>query len=403
MKPFRYISIFSGIEAASAAWAGLGWEPVAFSEIEPFPCRVLQHHYPNVPNLGDITKIDWRPYVGAVDLVVGGSPCQSFSIAGTQTGLDGASGLVREYFRCLEIVRPSFFLWENVPGALSSSHGEDYAFILRQWDKLGYHVAWRVLDAEFFGVAQRRRRVFAFGSLRDWRDPIKVLFERESLCRNPKPRKKKGEADTPAAGTGAGEASRRVARMAGFGHYTEDGTASALKARDYKDCTDLVYSIQGNTIDRQIQNGGNCAGFNENVSYTLNTIDRHAVCPIAFKIRQGKEGGGKGYLGSEDKAFTLSCNQDQQIFCAPVAPCIGASGPPYSRPGNERVETEALCWADARVRRLTPIECLRLQGFPDDYLDLEGATDTQKYKAIGNSMAVPVMRWIGERIAKCLS
>ena len=119
----KYISIFSGIEAATVAWQPFRWKPIAFSEIDPFPSAVLQHHYPNVPNLGDITKIDWSPYVGAADIVVGGSPCQSFSVAGKREGLAGASGLMYEYIRAVRELRPRWFVWENVPGALTSEQG----------------------------------------------------------------------------------------------------------------------------------------------------------------------------------------------------------------------------------------------------------------------------------------
>lgn len=176
----KYVSIFSGIEAATVAWHPLGWEPLAFSEIDPFPSTVLQHHYPDIPNLGDITKIDWSPYVGAADIVVGGSPCQSFSVAGKREGLAGASGLMFEYIRAVRELRPRWFVWENVPGALSSERGEAYRQLLSEMDALGYGLAWRVLDAQFFGVAQRRERVFLVGSLGTMRC-AEVLFERESL------------------------------------------------------------------------------------------------------------------------------------------------------------------------------------------------------------------------------
>ena len=145
--PVKYVSIFSGIEAATVAWHPLGWEPLAFSEIDPFPSTVLQHHYPDIPNLGDITKIDWRPYVGAADIVVGGSPCQSFSVAGKREGLAGASGLMFEYIRAVRELRPRWFVWENVPGAFTSERGEAYRQLLSEMDALGYGLAWRVLDA----------------------------------------------------------------------------------------------------------------------------------------------------------------------------------------------------------------------------------------------------------------
>ena len=175
----RYYSVFSGIEAASVAWGPLGWTPLLFAEVDPFPSAVLAHRFPDVPNLGDITKIDWKEAVhehGSPDVVVGGSPCQSFSIAGDRTGLDGASGLMWEYVRCVREVMPRWLVWENVPGALSSSHGEDFRCLLESLDALGYGLAWRVLDAQFFGVAQRRERVFVVGFLGDPAPPRRGTF-----------------------------------------------------------------------------------------------------------------------------------------------------------------------------------------------------------------------------------
>lgn len=201
----KYISIFSGIEAATVAWQPLGWKPIAFSEIDPFPSTVLQHHYPNVPNLGDITKIDWRPYVGAADIVVGGSPCQSFSVAGKREGLAGASGLMFEYIRAVRELRPRWFVWENVPGAFTSERGEAYRQLLSEMDALGYGLAWRVLDAQFFGVAQRRERVFLVGSLGTMRC-AEVLFERESLSWNHQSSRQKRQALTEEAQERVGEA-----------------------------------------------------------------------------------------------------------------------------------------------------------------------------------------------------
>ena len=179
----RYISLFSGIEAASVAWEPLGWEPVAFSEIEPFCCTLLAERFPNVPNLGDITKIDWedvKARYGAVDVVVGGSPCQSFSIAGKREGLKGASGLMWEYIRAVRDLRPRWFVWENVPGALSVEGGRAFGQLLGEMDDLGYGLAWRVLDAQFFNLAQRRERVFLVGSLGTM-DCAEVLFDEEGL------------------------------------------------------------------------------------------------------------------------------------------------------------------------------------------------------------------------------
>lgn len=161
----RYVSIFSGVEAATLAWEPIGWEPVCFAEFDEFPSAVLAERYPEVPNVGDVTKMNWKKYRNRVDLVVGGSPCQSFSIAGKRRGLQGESGLMFEYIRAVREIRPRWFLWENVPGALSSENGEAFRQLLSEMDKLGYGLAWRILDAQFFGVGQRRRRLFLVGHL----------------------------------------------------------------------------------------------------------------------------------------------------------------------------------------------------------------------------------------------
>lgn len=201
-RKLRYVSVFSGIEAVSCALDPDLWEPVAFSEIDPFPSAVLAHHYPHVPNLGDITKIDWTPYVGSVDVVFGGSPCTSFSIAGNREGLKGESGLMFEYIRCVRELGPRWFVWENVPGALSSENGHAFGQLLSEMAGGGYGLAWRVLDAQFFGVAQRRERVFLVGSLGTMRC-AEVLFEREGMPWDPAPSRDKRKAL-------AGESANRV-------------------------------------------------------------------------------------------------------------------------------------------------------------------------------------------------
>jgi len=225
----KYASVCSGIEAATAAWDGLGWEPVWFSQYDPefnytgswktgpdFPSKVLAYHYPGVPNLGDMTKIkETKTYQNEqFDLLVGGTPCQAFSIAGLRAGLaDGRSNLALEYIRILKDKRPRWFVWENVPGVLTSGNGNDFACLLSGWSghdiksqKFSrggvieartaddYSIAWRIFDSRHFGVPQRRRRVFVIGySGKDWRPPFAVLFERESLCRDFTPRREKGQ------------------------------------------------------------------------------------------------------------------------------------------------------------------------------------------------------------------
>ena len=192
----RYISLFSGIEAASVAWRDLdGFEPVAFCEIDAFPSAVLAYRFPDIPNLGDITRVDWKEVLdehGTVDLIVGGSPCQSFSIAGGRESLGGESRLMFEYIRAVYEVRPTWFLWENVPGVLST---RDNAFgqLLSEMEELGYGMAWRTLDAQFFVVAQRRRRVFLVGCARGGGASAAVLFEPDSVCGNTQSSKQKRE------------------------------------------------------------------------------------------------------------------------------------------------------------------------------------------------------------------
>lgn len=183
----RYLSLFSGIEAASVAWGPLGWEPIAFAEIEPFPSAVLAARFPDVPNLGDVTKVDWSQYAGTVDVLVGGSPCQAFSTAGKRGGLMDARGrLMLEFVRACREARPRFVLWENVPGVLSQDGGRAFGTLLRELEDSGYSCAWRVLDAQFFGVPQRRRRVFLVGCARAGRAAA-VLFEPQGMPWHPKP------------------------------------------------------------------------------------------------------------------------------------------------------------------------------------------------------------------------
>lgn len=373
---FRYVSIFSGIEAATLAWEPLGWEPLAFSEIEPFPCAVLAERWPDVPNLGDITKIDWKEEIdGAIDLVVGGSPCQSFSVAGKREGLKGASGLMFEYIRCVQELRPRWFLWENVPGALTSEDGGAFGQLLSEMDELGYSLAWRVLDAQFFGVAQRRRRLFLVGHL-GAESPAEVLFEPDCLSGYPQSSREKRK-----------ELARRAGRSAA--------------------CAGFKYSAapRANTI-----------GYAEEQANTL-TADWHApaVLPLTGTDQQvmamsqyGTEIAGCLTARGDsspcaDRGQNIVCMTGTQAHCHisdEIAGCLTAHMV-ASEIADKPAEVNPML-----VRRLTPLECERLQGFPDGHTLIawkgkpaEECPDGPRYKAIGNSMAVPVMRWIGRRIA----
>ena len=189
----RYLSVCSGIEAASQAWHPLGWSAHAFAEVDAFPSAVLAHHYPTVPNYGDMTTFkDWPD--AALDLLVGGTPCQSFSVAGLRAGLDDPRGsLMLVYLAIARRYRPRWVVWENVPGVLSADDGRAFGSLLGGLAELGYGFAYRVLDAQYFGLAQRRKRVFVVGCLGDWRRAAAVLFERASLSGHPAPRREAGQ------------------------------------------------------------------------------------------------------------------------------------------------------------------------------------------------------------------
>ena len=220
-----YGSVCSGIEAATAAWHPLGWQPAFFSEIEPFPCAVLKHHYPHVPNHGDMTKFQEWPDAD-LDVLVGGTPCQSFSVAGLRKGLDDPRGnLMLTFGAIARRYRPEWLVWENVPGVLSSNGGRDFGAFLGMLGGLGYGFAYRVLDAQYFGLAQRRRRVFVVGCLGDWRRAAAVLFERHSLSGHPAPRREAGEGI-------AGRTACRAAVSSGQGWWDESDVGATLRAQD---------------------------------------------------------------------------------------------------------------------------------------------------------------------------
>lgn len=372
----RYVSLFSGIEAASVAWRPLGWEPLAFSEIDAFPSAVLADRYPTTPNLGDITRIDWNQHDDCLTagLVVGGSPCQSFSIAGRREGLEGASGLMWEYVRAIQAIRPQWLVWENVPGALSSSHGEDFRCLLESLDGLGYGLAWRVLDAQFFGVAQRRRRVYVVGSLGST-CACEVLFEPDCL-----------RWDHP---TGR---AKRQALTRGFGGGACGADAGPGCLTPWDSQSRRVYDTDGcyPTLDTRKRSGG----------------DGRAV---AFLPNAGGKAGGIAYerelsptLKTEHNPAVLTSGRLLFAFAAKNAASAGLSVSRDTSPTLSTTKQPAVS-GDGTVRRLTPVECERLQGFPDGWTDVpyrgrEHAPDSPRYKALGNSMAVPVMRWIGRRI-----
>lgn len=352
-------SVCSGIEAASVAWHPLGWRAAFLSEIEPFPCAVLAHHYPDTPNLGDMTRfMEWPD--ASIDVLVGGTPCQSFSVAGLRKGLDDPRGnLMLTYGSIAQRYRPEWLVWENVPGVLSSNGGRDFGAFLGMLEELGYGFAYRVLDAQFCGVPQRRRRVFVVGCLGGWQRAAAVLFERASLRGDSPPSREAGQG---AAGTLAASAGGSDENDAADGRLIAWPAAVA--------CTlNAAFGSKQGLEDQHALGGGNCS-----------SLPRVSLCLNA---------GAMGRLDAESETLipTFGGGFD-------VAHSLRGEGFDASEEGTG--------W-DIAVRRLTPTECERLQGFPDGYTDIrlrnKPTPDGPRYKALGNSMAVPCMRWIGERIA----
>lgn len=364
----NYLSVCSGIEAATVAWHKLGWNPLAFSEIEKFPSQVLAHHYPNVPNLGDMTKFkEWNFGTNRLDLLVGGTPCQSFSVAGLRKGLEDPRGnLALTYAAILNKFRPKWCIWENVPGVLSSNKGRDFGAFLGALVELGYGWSYRVLDAQNFGVAQRRRRVFVVGCIGGWEPSAKILFESESLSRNIKQSEK-----------------------------AREETAKCLTTRirnDYE--TESFVTHVAEKCPTLLASG---AGF----SRPGNTVTEHETY-IALGFNTNARPDEMNFLNQQSNTLTASQNSG-------VA-CIGGQHP-NAAIGEEISPTLTNAMGaggghvpiigNMAVRRLTEVECERLQGFPDNYTNIrENCPSGARYKALGNSMAVPVMRWIGERINK---
>lgn len=466
----RYLSLFSGIEACTVAWKPLGWECVAVAEIEPFPCAVLAHHYPNVPNLGDVTKITEQQIkeLGQIDLVVFGSPCQNLSVAGNRKGLQGeSSGLFYEAIRLISYARQHngcrFALWENVPGSFSSNKGDDFREVVRElsanrnintpangWGNTGVAlgenglVEWRVLDAQYFGLAQRRKRVFAIVDFGNWQDRPPILLESKSLCGDTPPSREKGKEIAADTQTSVGSASAYsiiadatpkigedvcgTLRSQGGGgivppsvvyglnsqqpparlteeycdtlvasNYKEPmgvfcvhGTQAPITSETTANCLgrnngqENVIAIAGNIIGRSPQNGGNGDGFDEEVCYTPTTADRHAV------------------------AFQTSYN-NLSVKHEISQPILAAQGTTGNKGVNvcytlTTADRHAVA-ANSIIRRLTPTECEILQGFPRNYTKIpyrkkpaDQCPDSPRYKALGNSMAVPVMAHIGKKI-----
>ena len=514
----NYLSVCSGVEAATVAWNHMGWKPVGFSEIEKFPSQVLSHHYPTVTNFGDMTKYKEWKINDPIGLLVGGTPCQSFSVAGLRKGMDDPRGnLALVYCGILNHYRPKWFVWENVPGVLSSNRGRDFGSFLGAVAELGYGFAYRVLDAQYWGVAQRRKRVFVVGYLGDWRPAAAVLFEPKSVSRDTAPSRKEGE--NPAAFTASsfGNYSKGVGKIRAAGGDLGGGSetlyvpniANCLQTTcdDYsradgfnmiatgafgKEIADTVtakFSKGAELLQQGARNGGNCVL--QPITSNNNANNNNAPLVQAFrKSRRAQSADDFETWVDDGKANTINTfdlgdirtthavatafgwqnSTSQSMSVDIINPTLDKSKTPavaYGIPGNwigrkpenggnattpmddvapcltktdmhgvaysfdslasnsmkssnplsgcrevdlsKTIDTTYPCpsknqggigiMQSMAVRRLTPVECERLQGFPDNYTNIkENCPDGPRYKAMGNSMAVPVMRWIGERI-----
>ena len=500
----RYLSVCSGIEAVTAAWQPLGWTPVAFAEIDPFCCWLLRSRYGasrplhmpsphdavtrkeakqraaairnvivlpadgDVINAGDFTKIG-ADDVGAIDLLAGGTPCQSFSVAGKRAGLDDARGnLTIEFARLAGRLRPAWLVWENVPGVLSIDGGRTFGTFLGMLLQLGYGIAYRVLDAQHFGVPQRRRRVFVVGHLRGWRDAAAVLLDSACLSGHPPPRRQARQGT--AVGVAVGPAGGRLTDIAptidggckdgcirnqlGVGVLSSTVeishclNAGGMGRQNFETETPIAHTLSADGFDASEDGTGrgvpmvpiaictahtqsNGHGFSDNIAHTLEQTNSQAV---AFNLR-GLEGGAipeaspmasiRAASGGSSNSYIAFSAKDYGADVDEIAPTLRGMGheashangggqiavaAPLTASYGKQVDSSDtssgppnLLHSPMAVRRLTPRECERLQGFPDDYTLVEYrgklAADGPRYRALGNSMAVPVMRWIGERIA----
>jgi len=510
-EQMRYISLFSGVEACSVAWHHMdNWIPKVFAEFDAFPSAVLKHQFPHVPNVGDVTKHEWKQYKGQIELIVGGSPCQSFSVAGKRLGLDDPRGnLALHYLRIIDDIKPTWFIFENVPGLLSSDDGRDFAAFLREVENIGYGCAYRVLDAQHFGVPQRRRRVFVVGHIDgDWRRAAAVLFEPESLSgNNPPSRKKRQEATTNSGSSvkargeywnGRGITNTLTAkgdddRMPDKGRFhgvvvpevvgtldTELNTKLSTQAAQSgfliptqhpDEVAPTVTAKWAKGADTppggKIDNGNmipiGVDLFNQeetgDVHVPLRTAQGHgAPAVMTFDARGNGEGDVTNTIVGDHQSrvtdFTALAVQpvDGENVCFDhtfgqnyglydnVSPTLKVNGAvptspavtqiPFHQAKNPASAQDDTRWEETStqptlntwvghnetkiqtavttalaVRRLTPVECERLQGFPDGWTRIpwknkpvERCPDGPRFKAMGNSMAVPVMRWIGEGI-----
>ena len=404
----------SGIESVSVAWNPFGWEAAWLAEIDPFCNAVLQHHYPEVENLGDIHDVGAS--AGAIDLLVGGTPCQSFSVAGLRAGMDDPRGnLALEFLRVADRTRPRWVVWENVPGVLSSNNGRDFGAIVGALGELRYGWAYRVLDAQYFGVPQRRRRVFVVGHLGDWHRAAAVLFERQSLSGHPAPGRETGQgaAGTLKGGTGSrgwpdpsdGNGGGLVAGTLGGGTgsrgWCDDTdrmtfvpeTAYGLHTHHPRDAdrTTFIVNARQDPITSDQAQPLDSDGHSQAIAFDVAQMTSKAN---RTDFRPGREASPLNGSARHHVAFQQNSRSEVRL--------IGGDGQSVGSVTADPGAQQQNYIAGHVVRGLTPEECESLQGFSRGYTQVsyrgKPAADGPRYRALGNAMAVPVMRWIGERI-----
>lgn len=433
----RYATLCSGIETPSVAWHPLGWEPVWFSEIEPFPNALLAHHYPAVPNLGDMTRIhENETYrTQTIDILCAGTPCQSFSLAGLRGGISDPRGnLTLHLLGILADKRPTWLVWENVPDIMSSwSDAEtdtegriwqtnDFDTFLAGLRQVGYSVAWRILDAQYFGLAQRRERLFVVANLGDdWRPPYAVLSDPESLSGHPAPSRQPGQAVAALTAHGVGTCGADD-NQAQAGHLVTAPVTSkwakGVGGPAGDECQNLIVGTLTECMNDKW-------GSNQWVDQ-----QHYVVEPFTFQPRIARNGRGDvsdlvpalstdQYHGDamnvivQPRAKTLTAtayeriDDNANVIVQPVADTLTANWhrSKGAKAGNQVGLINPVIDRAHGVRRLTPLECERLQGFPDNYTRIpyrgkpaDRCPDSPRYRAIGNAMPVPVMAWIGRKI-----
>lgn len=394
------VSLFAGVGGFDLALRNNGYDVVASVEIDKKCNEVLALHFPDTKRYTDIKEVKGKDLINdgfnpTNGIITGGFPCQDLSVAGKRAGLSGSrSGLFWEAHRLLEETKSENFILENVPGLLSSNGGKDFGIILGSLAELGYSVGWRVFDAQYFGVPQRRRRVFIVGSRSGTERIFKVLFERGSVSGNTTQSKPQGQDTTREVAESFGESSKELANNKDICNCipSELYHKSSITNQDvntgmlviekpivFKPHQQDGARIQTdviNTLTAQMGTGGN------NV-------------PMLMRQREGKDGGGKGPLLSEDKSLTLATANDQTLFVPMVAKAYdefndNISDTHHTLRSGTKQSTGVV--TDKQVRRLTPKECERLQGFPDDWTST--MADSNRYKQMGNAVAVPVVDWL---------